>query len=161
MVYISTDGSFAHKPERCGFGVHVEMDGKGLFDLSGFTTDEKYLKAWNVSSELIAAILGVSWSISNGHKDITLYYDYSGVENFVVGTFKARSEIAKMYVMIMAFLRNSLGANVNFVKVKGHSGHAGNEAADALAGRYEKDKTSEVGEMLDYLFNLATGQIAL
>lgn len=151
MVFVSTDGSFVQNPERCGFGVHVEKDGQTILDRSGYTTEERFLKSWNVSSELIAAILGVSWAATKGYTDVTLYYDYTGVENFVTGVFKARSEIAKLYVRVMVYLKVVLGVNVTFVKVKGHSGHGGNESADALAGRYDVDRTEWLRDFLGYL----------
>lgn len=142
MIYVSTDGSFMQNPERCGFGVCAKDEsGNIVYELSGYTTNSEYLKSWNISSELIAAILGVAWAASSGYTDITLYYDYTGIEHFMTGYFKAKSDIAKKYVAILRGLKAVFGVNITFVKVKGHSGHKGNEQADKLAGRYEDDRT--------------------
>ena len=152
MIYVSTDGSFVQNPERCGFGVNVEDDdGKPIYDLSGYTIAEEYLKSWNISSELIAAIIGVVWAASNGFTEITLYYDYTGVEHFMTGYFKAKSDIAKKYVAILSGLKRTFGIDITFVKVKGHSGHKGNERADKLAGRYEDDRTVWLEKLLTTL----------
>ena len=159
MVFISTDGSFMQNPERCGFGAYIRDDQTEIWSISGYTTEERYLKSWNISSELIAAILGVAYASVKGVREVTLYYDYTGVENFVTGSFKAKSEISKLYLMIMKYFQYVVGMQIHFVKVKGHSGHIDNEIADSLAGRYDSDRTEWLRGTLEFLRSTIEGGV--
>ena len=60
-----------------------------------------------------------------------LYYDYSGVEQWVSGDWKAKTPLSRYYKQYADLMSDFI--TVHFVKVKGHTGIEGNEIADCLA----------------------------
>lgn len=82
----------------------------------------------SVSGELVATIEGLKYAKSLGINDVTLCYDYIGIERFATGKFRAQQPIARWYVEEF----RKLGINVTFVKVSKKSDPA-NLAVDALA----------------------------
>lgn len=73
----------------------------------------------------------MEWAIKNKYKKITLFYDYTGIEFWTDGSWKAKKPVAKEYVKKISVLEQSI--KVEFEKVKAHSGNDLNERADELA----------------------------
>ena len=62
---------------------------------------------------------------------VVLYYDYSGVECWATGAWKRNKAGTKEYYEFCQDARGTI--EIQFQKVKGHSGVDGNEEADRLA----------------------------
>ena len=68
---------------------------------------------------------------ANGVKELVIYYDYMGIEMWATGDWKRNKAGTIAYYEFMQKVKNQI--SLTFVKVKGHSGIAGNEEADRLA----------------------------
>ena len=64
-------------------------------------------------------------------KEITLFYDYQGIEAWAVGDWKAILPYTQDYVKFYSKVK--MAVKVNFVKVKAHTGIELNEVVDKLA----------------------------
>ena len=128
--YLYTDGSFNKKnPTFCGYG-GVIFKGNEMIDYyNGFIDEED--NSWNVTGEIEAVKKGVLKAIKLGIKDITICYDYEGVEKWITGEFKCKKDLSKDYKEYMSRAVNRI--NITFTHIEGHSGVDGNEIADLLA----------------------------
>ncbi len=85
----------------------------------------------NVAGEIKGAEAAMKYAIDNGYSEISIYYDYEGISKWCTGEWEAKKEGTKRYKAY--YDRNKSVLNVNFVKVKGHSGDKYNDMADKLA----------------------------
>ncbi|MCY1598008.1 viroplasmin family protein [Staphylococcus pettenkoferi] len=124
-----TDGSYDKELKRYGYGlILIKSDIEDRFYNSG--NNEKFVESRNVSGEVFAVLEGLRICKANHLNKVTIYYDYEGLEKWAEGEWKVKSEISKHYIKE---LENYKELNIDFVKVKAHSGHEYNEQADALA----------------------------
>ena len=63
--------------------------------------------------------------------EVTIYYDYMGIEMWAEGAWKRNRQGTIAYYDYMQSAKNKI--RIKFVKVKGHSGVDGNEEAHRLA----------------------------
>ena len=70
-------------------------------------------------------------AVELGLTEMTLFYDYEGVEKWPLRMWKANKKISQFYVAEYDKIKDKL--KVNFVHVKAHTGIPGNEAADRMA----------------------------
>ena len=63
--------------------------------------------------------------------EVTIYYDYMGIEMWATGDWKRNKQGTIAYYDYMQSVKNKI--KIKFMKVKGHSGVDGNEEADRLA----------------------------
>ena len=75
--------------------------------------------------------MAVEYAIKNGFKEITIAYDYQGVESWAIGTWKRNNRITAEYNEFMQSKMKEV--KIRFKKIKGHSGHKYNDLADKLA----------------------------
>lgn len=125
------DGSYNHELVEAGYGCVLIKDDKVIEELSSSIILDKYKNSRNVEGELEAATEAVHWAVENGHEKITIVYDYNGIEKWVTGEWKTKKELTKDYVAEMRALKMHI--EIDFVKVKAHSGERYNERADYLA----------------------------
>lgn len=130
-VYV--DGSFNLKKNIVGYGIVFSAANLAIpQELSGNTSDTLYTPFRNVAGEILASLTAAHHAIENGYKEIIINYDYTGIEAWVTGTWKAKNELTQNYKTEMQSLMKS-GLIITFQKVKAHSGNSGNERADKLA----------------------------
>ena len=66
-----------------------------------------------------------------GIKSITIYHDYEGIAKWCTGEWKTKKVWTKKYKAFYDEISKDL--EVEFIKVRGHSGDRFNEMADKLA----------------------------
>ena len=137
-MIIYTDGSYNRKraPNVCGYGaVIIREDNPDYYvvDVVFGTTDlAEYSALWNVGGELWAVISGIDYAkeVFNP-EDITLFYDYYGIEKWVTGEWRCKTPVTQSYKNYMLSKKDNV--KISFSKVKGHSGCLLNELADEYA----------------------------
>ena len=129
-IDIYVDGSYDNLNKKYSYGGVVVKDN---YEIDSFSRDVKdeFVSMRNVSGEVYGAITGIKYALKNGYKDLNLYFDYQGIESWALGTWKRNNDLTKSYHEFYQEIKNKI--NVNFVKVKGHSGNKFNDRADELA----------------------------
>lgn len=130
-VSIYVDGSFNNTTQEIGSGVVVVENDKIVQTIYKKYNNKQWSAMRNVAGELFACIEGVNYTKNAGYKNITVYYDYQGIESWTNGQWKAKKEETKRYKTWFDEISKEI--NINFVKVKAHSGNKYNELADKLA----------------------------
>lgn len=125
------DGSFNLKSRYAGWGF-VIIDKQSIIHQAYGTTQQPAISR-NIDGELEATIQAIKWAKSKNLPAITIVYDYSGIECWATGVWRAKSQVAKTYQYFMQELQKSHNLEVHFLKVKGHSGDQFNDLADQLA----------------------------
>lgn len=126
------DGSYSSNSNKFGCGV-VLLDSDNIVDtISKVYTNSEWAQIRNVAGELLACNLAVTYAKEHGYDEVTVHYDYMGIEAWVTGQWKTKNELTKKYKAW--FDEMSKEIKVNFVKVKAHSNDKYNEMADELAG---------------------------
>lgn len=128
--YAFVDGSFCASTATYGFGGFL-ITGEEKIILKGSGTDEDMASMRNVAGEILGSMAAVERAIQMGIKELTIYYDYAGIEKWVTGEWKRNKPGTIAYYDYMQSVKDQI--QISFVKVKGHSGIEGNEEADRLA----------------------------
>lgn len=125
------DGSYDHSVRRYAFGcVFILPDGRVYTENgSGDNPDSAALR--NVTGEMLGAMFAVRFAIVNGFLGIEIRYDYEGIEKWVTGAWKSKTELTKKYAEAMR--RWSSGVKIIFTKVTAHTNVYYNEMADRIA----------------------------
>jgi ribonuclease HI len=128
MTNIFVDGSYSSKnPNIASWSfIVVENDNiKAKFNGKIETNTAQ------VAGELTAVMKAIEYCLKNGIKDVTINYDYQGIEAWVTGSWKAKKPITKQYVNFIK--EKSKFVNIRFNKIKAHSGNKYNELTDKYA----------------------------
>lgn len=132
IAYI--DGSFNGYSKTYGFGgfiIYEENGKKCVRVVQGADNDLDMSKMRNVAGEISGAMRIIGEAIYLGLKEITLYYDYAGIENWVTGVWSCNKYETNQYASFMREASNQIC--IYFHKVAGHSGDTGNEIVDTIA----------------------------
>lgn len=129
-VYAFVDGSFNTATKTYGYGGFLQDKDERIV-LQGKGTDEEMASMRNVAGEVLGSMAAVQKAIELGKKEITIYYDYLGIEMWALGLWKRNKKGTIAYHDYIASVKDII--QIHFVKVKGHSGVEGNEEADCLA----------------------------
>ena len=126
LPYAYVDGSYLNGVY--GYGGFV-VDKNGMHELKGNGSDPDMAAHRNVAGEILGAMAAIQYAVEHGIKKLLIYYDYTGIENWANGTWRANKRATQMY---QEYCMNC-GIELVFQHVKGHTGVAGNEVADRLA----------------------------
>lgn len=124
------DGSYNIATHTYGYGGFIRTEDATHY-LQGSGTDTEMASMRNVAGEILGSQMAVEKAISLGLKELTIFYDYMGIEMWATGAWKRNKEQTAKY---HDFMQNAMKIiKIRFAKVKGHSGVEGNEKADKLA----------------------------
>ncbi len=128
--YAFVDGSYNISTRCYGYGGFVVHDGH-RYTFSGQGFDEEMSAMRNVAGEIMAAMTAMDVALGLGMKELTICYDYKGVEMWATGQWKRNTRGTVDYYDYVQSLQDVL--KLHFIKVAGHTGVEGNEEADRLA----------------------------
>ena len=126
-IKVYVDGSFQPSlSQYAGWGLVAIKNSRVIFEKSGLTKAPALSR--NIDGELRASLEAMKWA--NEEKiQIVICHDYEGISKWALGLWKAKSEIAKLYVQTA----NKWLGKHQFEKVDAHSGNKWNDYADRLA----------------------------
>ena len=130
-LYIYVDGSFMVDKGNYSFGLVAVENGEVIYKENGKGFDDEAIALRNVSGEVLGAQKAVEFALDKGYKEVTIAYDYQGVESWAIGAWKRNNRITQNYNKFMQEKMKFI--NVKFKKIKGHSGDKYNDMADMLA----------------------------
>ena len=128
--YAFVDGSFCEPTGTYGYGGFLIVNGEKHI-LQGSGNEEDMASMRNVAGEILGSMAAVEKALELGLKELSIFYDYSGIEMWATGAWKRNKAGTIAYHEFMQSVKEQI--HVSFVKVKGHSGIEGNEEADRLA----------------------------
>lgn len=128
---IYVDGSFMIDKGNYSFGLVAVENGEVIHKDNGKGFDDEAIALRNVSGEVLGAQKAVEFALDKGYKEVTIAYDYQGVESWAIGTWKRNNRITQNYNKFMQEKMNFI--DIKFKKIKGHSGDKYNDMADMLA----------------------------
>ena len=140
--YAFVDGSFNSDTGVYGYGGFLIHDGNS-YTLQGAGNDPELAEMRNIAGEISGSMAAVKKAVELGMHDLTIYYDYAGIEAWALGTWKRNKAETEAYHRFMQDAMKKV--KLHFVKVKGHTGIDGNEEADRLAA--EAVNTYEIQEL--------------
>lgn len=124
------DGSYDDSRKMYSYGAIIFFDGGEQHFAEKFS-NSNMIEMRNVAGEIEGAKRAMKFCIENSIKSIDIVYDYEGIEKWCTGAWQAKKDGTKEYKKFYNDIKKTV--NVNFVKVKGHSGDKYNELADSLA----------------------------
>ena len=131
LAYV--DGSYSDSLKKYAFGcVFLLPDGR-IYTECGNGDNARSLQHRNVTGEMLGAMYAVKFAMLNGFRGIEICYDYAGIEKWVTGEWKAKTELTGKYADAMRGW--SKGIEMRFIKVAAHTNIYYNELADKTAKR--------------------------
>ena len=124
------DGSFSVESAMFSYGAVIFINGK-KYEFSKAFSDPDLVSMRNVAGEIKGSEFVMNYCIENNIKSVDIYYDYEGIEKWCTGVWQANKSGTQKYKEF--YNRISKELEVNFIKVKGHSGDEYNDLADKLA----------------------------
>ncbi len=112
-----------------GWAFLVYVNGQEIYRTSGSDIPVDAYRHRNVAGEIMAILKAVAWCQRKDIKEVSIHYDYQGLESWVTGDWKGKTSFTQDYAQIV----RSSGLTIHWVKVKAHSGELGNEIVDKLA----------------------------
>lgn len=112
-----------------GYGAVILKDGKVIAELSGSVPISEVGGTHQVAGELAAVKESLKWCREHSIDEVSIYYDYLGIEKWATGRYKANQPLTQEYAR---FVREC-GIGIHWHKVAAHTGNRWNERADVLA----------------------------
>lgn len=129
-TFAYVDGSYNPQTTEYSFGAVLYYNNQMYQFKRKFGPDE-YSKSRNVSGEIRGAAFIIQYAIKLGIKELDLYYDYRGIEEFYTGFYKATKDLPMRYQMFAQEAKKQI--KINFHKVKSHTNNKYNDMVDNLA----------------------------
>lgn len=129
-IYAFVDGSYNIATKVYGYGGFLIHNGEKEI-LQGSGKEEEMSSMRNVAGEVLGSVAAIERAVELSLPEITIYYDYMGIEMWADGSWKRNKKGTVAYYDYIQSVKDKI--KIHFVKVKGHSGVEGNEEADRLA----------------------------
>jgi ribonuclease HI len=126
---IDVDGSY--QKGITSYGVVIRKDGMIIKEISGIVETGQVKGSHQIAGEIKAVTEAINWCRKNRIIEVTIYYDYKGLEKWARGQWKAKKSISKDYTDFM----RADDTKIRWVKIKSHTGKKWNEYADRLASK--------------------------
>ena len=124
------DGSYNIATKEFGYGVVMFHKGEEIHLSDSFNDPEMALMR-NVAGEIYGSMAAMEYAIKNNVSMLTIFYDYMGISKWCTGEWKTNKAGTIAYKKY--FDKAKKKVDINFEKVKGHSGDKYNDLADSLA----------------------------
>ncbi|MBO5473222.1 MAG: ribonuclease H family protein [Lachnospiraceae bacterium] len=131
QIVAYVDGSYDEKIGRYAFGCILITPNGDMIRESGSGDNPESLALRNVTGEMLGAMFAVQWCVKNAYQAVNICYDYSGIEMWVTGAWKAKNDLTQKYADYMQ--RNAERIRITFTKIAAHTGNYYNEEVDKLA----------------------------
>lgn len=129
LAYV--DGSYEDSIRKYAFGcVFILEDGR-IYTEYGNGDNPQSLQHRNVTGEMLGAMYAVKFALLNGFQAVELCYDYQGIEKWVTGEWRSKTELTQKYALSMREWGRSI--RITFTKVAAHTNVKYNELADQMA----------------------------
>lgn len=135
LAYV--DGSYDNSLKEFSYGMVIIIDGKENCFAQKFNNPE-LVEMRNVAGEIMGAKKAMQYCLEHNIKSVDIYHDYEGIAKWCMGEWKTNKIGTKAYKEFYDSVKKDL--QVNFFKVKGHSGDKYNDMADKLAKDALKEK---------------------
>lgn len=124
------DGSYNKKDKSFSYGVLL-FDNNGIYETNSkrFWGEDSEMR--NVAGEIRGSQYAMQRALELGKSKLYIHYDYMGIENWALGSWKANKKGTKAYAEYYSSIKDKL--DVVFIKVKAHTGVKYNELVDKLA----------------------------
>ena len=129
-IFAYVDGSYNAETKVYGYGVVLDVNGD-RYEFQGSGDDPEMAVMRNVSGEILGATRAIQEAIKLGLPKITIYYDYQGIESWANGDWKRNKKYTIKYHEFIQGARKRI--QIEFKKVKAHTGVELNEVVDKLA----------------------------
>jgi len=116
---------------RDRYGLVVLKDGQFIDELYGPVEDEAVQGMRQVAGELRAVQEAIAWCREHSVAEVSLFYDYGGIEKWATGEWRANKPATRAY----ARAAGKWPVVVHWHKVESHTGNRWNDYADQLAKR--------------------------
>ncbi|MDO4458487.1 MAG: ribonuclease H family protein [Clostridia bacterium] len=124
------DGSFRQDTGEFSSGAVLFYKGKA-FRFSKKFSDPEMAEMRNVAGEIMGSVSVIRYCLNNNIGKIVVYHDYEGIARWATGDWKAKKAGTQAYREFCLDAMSKM--EINFRKVKGHSGDKYNDMADKLA----------------------------
>ena len=129
-VIYYVDGSYMN--DVIGWGWVKVKNGKQIgSDCGGIKPTQETSR--NITGELQATMFAVKNAVLTGVKDIYIGHDYQGISCYVRKEWKPKSKESVAYTKWMLDAIKTYNLNIQFFKIKGHTGNEWNEVVDKVA----------------------------
>ena len=125
------DGSYEHSVQTYGFGCVFLLPDGSIYTENGGGQNPESAALRNVTGEMLGAMFAVQFAMKNGFSKIEIRYDYEGIEKWVTGAWKSKTDLTIKYAERMRQWAQVVA--IEFTKVPAHEGVFFNELADELA----------------------------
>ena len=137
---IYVDGSFING--ATGYGAVVLENGKVVDELSGAVDASEVNETRQVAGELVAVKEALNWCREHSVDEVSIYYDYLGIEKWATRQWKTNQPLTKDYARFVS----ECPIKIHWHKVDSHTGNRWNDRADALAKQGAGSLWPAVGE---------------
>lgn len=151
LAYV--DGSYEDSLKKYAFGCVFLLPDGHIYVQCGSGDREESLQHRNVTGEMLGAMYAVKVAMVNGYRGVEVCYDYQGIEKWVTGEWRSKTELTGKYAAAMRDWGRAI--EIKFRKVTAHSNVRYNELADRQAKRGLREssgipKAGRLEEMEEY-----------
>lgn len=114
---------------RIGWGLLVKQDDEEVYRAKGNDIPPEAVEHRNVAGEIFGILKALDWCQEQGITEVTLYFDYQGLESWATGAWRAKLPFTQSYAQAV----KASGITIHWSKVQAHSGNPENEIVDRLA----------------------------